>query len=385
MLRPLYGHEDARSALARAMDRGSLPGSLLIHGPRGVGKQRFSLWLAQRLVCLQPGDPDPCGTCQPCRLALRLEHPDIQWFFPVVRPKGSIAADKLAEALEEVRASELATRREDPLRTRDPGEPVGIFLAQVQTLRKMAASRPALGGRRLFLIGDAELLAPQEATTEAANALLKLLEEPPAETTIVLTAAEPDGLLPTLRSRVLPVRLRPLPQDLVFRFLRSELPEVDENTARIAARLSDGSIGQALGFLPSGDRPGPLEELRREARALLEAAANPSPVPRLAAAHTLSPAGARGAFVHVLEFLTVWLRDLAAIASGADNLVLNGDAVPFLTGLARKLAGAAHGVPSAIRVVEQAAAMAHGNVNPQLITAWMTREIHRELTAAPAS
>lgn len=383
MLRPLYGHEEARLALARAVDRGSLPGSLLIHGPRGVGKQRFGLWLAQRLVCVEPGDPNPCGTCRPCRLALRIEHPDIQWFFPMVRPKGSIAADKLADTLEEVRAAELAARREEPLRTSDPGEPVGIFLAQVQTLRKMAAARPASGGRRLFLIGDAELLAPQEATTEAANALLKLLEEPPADTTIVLTATEPEGLLPTLRSRVLPVRLHPLPHDEVLRFLRTEVQDVDEHAARIASGLADGSIGQALGFLPSGDRPGPLEELRREARALLEAAATPSPVTRLARAHALSPAGARGSFFHVLEFLIVWLRDLAATASGAEAMVLNVDAGPFLTEFARKLPGAAHGAPAAIRVVEQARAMAHGNVNPQLITAWMTREIHRELATPP--
>src|SRR5688572_24768193 len=212
---PVAGHEQLRAALGQALVRGELSSALLLHGPTGIGKQRLGLWLAQRILCEHPVGTEPCGACQPCKLALSLQHPDLHWFFPLARPKSSGSADKLADALEEARAAELASRRESPYRPALPGELAGIYLAQVQTLRRMAMSRPAMGHSKVFLIGDAEHLVPQEASTEAANALLKVLEEPPSDTVFIVTASDPDELLPTIRSLLTPVRVQPLQTDLV--------------------------------------------------------------------------------------------------------------------------------------------------------------------------
>jgi DNA polymerase-3 subunit delta' len=376
-LHALCGHEDARAALARAAANDELPGSLLIHGPVGVGKQRLGLWLAQLLVCEVPRHGEgPCGACTSCRLALRLEHPDIHWFFPIPRPKGASGPDKLAEALEEARATELAARRADPLRIPTPGEPVGLFLAQVQTIRRIAVARPAMGRRKVFLIGDAEALVPQESSPEAANALLKVLEEPPAETTFILTAASPEGLLPTLRSRLLPIRLRPLPEAVVAAFLM-EHRGLDERTATRVARLGQGSIGRAVGFLPVDGDPGPLEALRSRAREYLAAIAAPTATQRLAAAHAVPPAGARGSFLDGLEFLALWLRDLAVVAAEPDAPIVNDDARDFLLGIARKFPRVSTAVPDALHLVDEAVTLASGNVNPQLILAWLLRGIRR--------
>lgn len=378
-LPPLVGHDAVRAALGHAVESDELPGSLLIHGPPGVGKQRLALWLAQRLVCESPAGPEPCGRCAPCRMTMRLEHPDVHWFMPLPRPKGASNPDRLADALEEARAAELAQRREDPLRPVAPGEPVGLFLAQVQTIRRMANARPAVGRCKVFLIGDAEALVPQESSPEAANALLKVLEEPPPDTTFILTASDPDALLPTIRSRLLPVRLRALPEADVAAFLvehRAASPEL----AALAARLAQGSIGQALAFLPVGDEPGPLEALRIAGREMLEAAVARNPLQRLTLAHDTSPAGARGAFSNTLDALAVWLRDLAAVANGAEAHVVNIDALDFLRGLARRLPHAASTVPDALRAVEEASALAQGNVNPQLIIARLLTALHAVLT-----
>src|SRR5690606_41262810 len=89
-------------------------------------------------------------------------------------------------------------------------------------------------------------------------------------------------------------------------------------------------FGRALGFLPQNGSEGPLEAIRQRARALLEAAVAPGPVPRYAAAHATSPAGARGSFSDVLEALTGWLRDLASFASGAEDHLINPDASGFM-------------------------------------------------------
>src|SRR5881409_359899 len=86
---PLYGHEGTRNRLAGAIASGRLPQALLFEGPRGVGKQRLALWLAQALMCENPGKGggtgkgEPCGQCQHCKLVLNLSHPDVHWFVPV--------------------------------------------------------------------------------------------------------------------------------------------------------------------------------------------------------------------------------------------------------------------------------------------------------------
>ena len=374
----LIGHEEIRGTLATALARGQLPGSLLFHGPAGIGKQRLSLWLAQRMMCETPGPVEPCGVCTPCKAVLKLQHPDVHWFFPMQRPKVSGGQDKMADALEEARAEELEYRRAHPLRASTPSETVGIFVAHVQTLRRLAINRPAMAKRKIFIIGDAENLVPQEASPEAANALLKVLEEPPADTTFILTAADPESLLPTIKSRVLPMRVLPLPVELVERVL-AQHAQADAKQARLAARLSQGSIGRALAFLPAEGEPGQLEALRLEARALLAAATSSNAAPRLSAAHALPPSGARGAFMDTLDFLTLWVRDLAAAAEGADDLIVNADATKWLKELAARHPGAARGAAVAVHEIEATRGLTTFNINPQLALAALLRQLHRSL------
>ena len=374
----LIGHEEERGALAAAFARKQLPGSLLLHGPAGIGKQRLGLWLAQRMLCETPGPVEPCGVCAPCKSVLKLQHPDVHWFFPMPRPKVSGGQDKMGDALEEARAEELELRRAQAFRPSTPSEAVGIYVAHVQTLRRMALARPAMASRKIFLIGDAENLVPQEASPEAANALLKVLEEPPADTTFILTAADPESLLPTIRSRLLPVRVLPLPTEVVERALVQHV-QADAKRARIAARLSQGSIGKALAFLPDGDEPGALEALRLEARELLAAATSPNAAARLAAAHATAPSGARGSFLDTLDFLSLWIRDLAAVAEGADDLVVNADALKWLKELSVRHPGAARGAADAVHLIEHTRGLTTFNINPQLALASLLRELSHVL------
>ena len=368
----VFGHEDVRRDLARAVARDELPGSLLLHGPDGVGRQTLALWLARLMVCERPGPDGPCGDCRSCRLALDLQHPDIHWFFPLPRPKGASGPEKLAEALEDARFAELAERRADPLHRPPPDEPAGLYLAQIRTLRKRGATRPAMARRQVFIVGNAELLVPQEASEEAANALLKLLEEPPPATTLILTAADPEGLLPTLRSRLLPVRLRPFSDQRVAEFLHQRAG-ADPETALRAARLAQGSPGRALSFLPQDGAPAPTEQRRTAALDWLEAALELRPDRRYAAAHAERPAGARGPFSDTLAFLTVWLRDLAAVAAGAERHLVDADSLDRLRTLAGRIR--AENVPVAIQEVEAARDEGRINANPQLTLAGLLTEI----------
>ena len=368
----VFGHEDVLRGLAAAVRRGELPGSLLIHGPRGVGRQTVGRWLARLLVCDAPSPSGPCDSCHSCRLALDLQHPDIHWFFPLPRPKGTSGPDKLAEALEEARFEALEERRADRLHQPPADQPAGLYLAQVRTIRRLGASRPAMGDHQVFIVGDAESLVPQEGSEEAANALLKILEEPPPSTTFILTAADPEALLPTLRSRLLPVRLRPFSRDRLRQFL-VEHAEVEEPGAELLARLGEGSIGRALSFLGTDDEPSRVRELRLKARGWLEAALDPDPVRRYAAAHGQRPAAARGEFSDALAFLSLWLRDLAAVAAGAEDDVVGVDALNGLRALAQRVQ--AERLPEAIQLVDQADEAGRINANPQLTLACLLNQV----------
>lgn len=368
----IHGHEDVRRDLAAAVARGALPGSLLIHGQAGVGRQTLARWLGRLLVCEDVRAEGPCGDCRSCRLALDLQHPDIHWFFPLPRPKGASNPDKLADALEEARYEALAERRSGPLYTPATDEPAGLYLAQVRTIRKLGSTRPAMGSRQIFIIANAELLVPQEASEEAANALLKVLEEPPPATTFILTATEPEALLPTIRSRLLPVRLRPFPEAEIRRFLE-ERTDADPGQARLAARLGRGSIGRALGFLPADGGPSHADELRATAFGWLEAALDDQPVRRYGAAHAQRPVGARGAFGDTLDSLGLWLRDLAAASAGAESEVVDIDAIDRLRALATRTR--AEAIPHAIHRVEAARDGGRINANPQLTLATLLDDL----------
>jgi len=364
----VFGHADVRRDLDGAIRRGDLPGSLLFHGPAGVGRQTLALWLARRLVCPQPADDGPCGECRGCRLALDLQHPDIHWFFPLPRPKGASGPERLAEALEAARYEALAERRRDRLHQSPDDEPTGLYLAQVRTIRRLGANRPAMAAQQVFIIGNAELLVPQEASEEAANALLKVLEEPPPATTFVLTAREPDSLLPTMRSRLLPVRLRSFDAGAISTFLQQNTG-ADPETADVAARLGDGSIGRALAFIPVQGGTSPGQEVRARAIAWLEAALDPSGRDRYTAALSQRPGGARGTFSETLGAVTIWLRELAAVAAGAEEQVADPRELARLKTIADRVR--ADRIPAAIHLVEEARDGGRINANPQLTLTWL--------------
>ncbi len=381
-LHALVGHDGVRRTLAGARLGRGLPASLLVHGPRGVGKQRLALWTAQLMLCEAPSEAGPCGSCRACRMAVNLEHPDLHLYFPLPRPKG-VSGERLAEALETARAEALAEMREQPLRPSQGDELRGLYLGMIQALRRRAHVRPTMSSVQIFILADAELLVPQESSPEAANALLKLLEEPPGGTCFILTSSEPGRLLPTIRSRTVPLHLAPLPSDEVATFLVSAAG-VDQDLAHRVAVLSRGSIGRALGFLPDSDGPGPLEALRQQALDLVEAALGESAAPGYAAALAFPPAGARN-FLELFSFVEECLRDVAAVACGADDTVVSEDALPRLRKLVARPGVGAPELATAFGVLEESREMARGNVNPQLIVSDMLRRLRGAASPATTS
>src|ERR1043166_4367839 len=331
-LPPIFGHEGVKSRLAGAHASGKLPQSLLLTGPRGVGKQRLALWLAQLIHCEAPGNrgTEPCGNCRACRLVLSLQHPDVHWFVPTELSKrgGGTDADKQVELVAEALAEEMAARREQPLYAPVAGlasHPV----ASVRLLLKRLVLTPAMGQRKVFIVGDAERLIPQLGTEVAANALLKALEEPPADSVLILTAADPGALLPTILSRVVLVRVARIADSAVTAFAQQVLQLGAKPEAAQRVTAAEGCIGKL--FATDAARTGQADQTQRfwEAPLLF----------------------ARGGFTAMLDSLAEQLRREAQRGGDTSKVV------------------------EAIAAVMDARDLAQGNVNPQLLAAVLAEDL----------
>jgi DNA polymerase III subunit delta' len=354
---PLFGHHELRSRLEESVKRGTLPASLLLTGPRGVGKQRLALWLGQLLLCDSVTNA-PCGECQSCRFSFELTHPDLHWYFPQPRRKDG------DPDLDDVRADyaeAIAERAGDGGLYQPPSGSEGIYVATVRAIVQQAVMSPAMARRKVFIIGDAERMVPQEGSEQAANAFLKLLEEPPADTTVVLTSSEPGALLPTIRSRVVSVRVPPVSQSDVRDFLANDA---------VAARLADdeslpATVADRVVF--AGGAPGRLlagtawTQALENARRLLESV-NGKPAARYEAAWAQASTKARGSFADTLDALSIALHERArsSVDRGAEHAALAES--------------------RAMEAIEVAKERVASNVSPQLITVNLLRELQELLS-----
>jgi DNA polymerase-3 subunit delta' len=234
-----------------------------------------------------------------------------------------------------------------------------IFVATTRALLRIAAMSPAVATRKVFVIGDADRMVPQEGAEAAANAFLKLLEEPPADTTIILTSSVPGILLPTIRSRVVAVRVPYLPDNAVRGFLSDPLAHAAlsangwSRDTEDAVSLAGGAPGVLLG---TADASGSAE---RAQRILAAAMATDRRAERFALAVSAGAAKARSGFTETLDALVAALHREARKSVEAE--------VPQ-----RALAASL-----AIDAVDRARTRAWANVNPQLITASLFDDLSR--------
>jgi DNA polymerase-3 subunit delta' len=210
----LLGHENTERELRRLAEGGRLPHALLMTGPRGIGKATLAFRLA-RFLLAQSGD----------------------------RADSGLAVVPASNAFRRVASgghSDLLTveRAYDPRRRRRRSD---IIVEDVREIAGFMRLTAAEEGWRIVIVDGAE-----EMNRNAANALLKILEEPPRRALLLLVSHSPGQLLPTIRSRCRRCRLAALPQPLVLELLERYRPELESSEAEALARLAEGSIGRAI-------------------------------------------------------------------------------------------------------------------------------------------
>jgi DNA polymerase-3 subunit delta' len=277
---------------------------------------------------------------------LDLSHPDVHWFIPIPRPKATDPSKQVDEA-ETLLGETLAARRAEPRYPRPDGT-YSHSLASIRLLQRRASLTPALASKKVVILGDAERLVVQEASQEAANAMLKVLEEPPADMVIMLTASDPQALLPTIRSRLVPIRVQRVSDEVVTAFLEEAgVPPSPARERRVV--MAEGSIGAALWSADGSNAPEAAAE-----RFLTAARAGPYQWATAALAE--QPWSARGDFTAMLDAVAVKLRSRVANAPQQD------------LAKTRRLV-------AALRRVEATRWDAQGNLNPRLALAVLAQDL----------
>lgn len=294
MFQNLIGNRQVKEILRRLIKEKRVPNSLLLTGEEGIGKSGLALELAKSFVCQNPSGGEACDNCAPCRRADRIalpkaddrdahkkvifsEHPDIGMVVPYGR---------------------------------------NILVDAIRDLEREANFRPYEANARFFLIDEADKM-----NAEAANALLKTLEEPPATSHIFLISARPLKLLSTIRSRCQTLRFAPIQPSEIKDYLLSTRRFAPEDAA-LLARLSHGRLGYALDL--------DLEKFRAQRETMLKVLESliirRDRAALLKIAEEITDAKNKDNYENYLKILQTLIHDLWTLKLGAaEENVLNSD------------------------------------------------------------
>jgi len=306
----LLGNDRLKQNLAESLAKNRISHFYLISGPKGSGKHTLANLLASAILC--QGRGKPCGVCEPCRKLKSGNHPD---FITVEDPEHKNVAVKIVRAF-----------RED------------VFVL------------PNESDHKIYLF-------PQDLGVEGQNALLKILEEPPAYGVFLLLTDNPEKILPTVRSRCTELKLLPLPHNTLLSYLSARFPDASREDLEAAALRSGGFLGQALELLESGGALPPQTE------ALIQALSAKDPLQ----------------LTQVLAPMEKWKRD-ALIPMLESWLELTGEALACRSGI--QAASSSARMLSQNRTAEELYQI-HGylkkaldytssNVSPAAVCGWLT-------------
>jgi DNA polymerase-3 subunit delta' len=269
----ILGQDKAKKFLERALGSGRIAHAYLFRGPDGVGKQLCARVVAARINCIQKQAEESCGRCPSCRKYLSANHPDIT----VISPEGGT-----------------------------------IKIDRVRELCRSLSYPPYESTMRVVIIEDVHTMRP-----EAANSLLKTLEEPPENNQLILTAGASREVLPTIVSRCQTVPFYGLTIDQTRTIISRFRPDLEPGDALLLSRLAEGSPGQALLF----EEQGLVEVWEKVVSAVQKKAADSaesiSPILHLAdSLPTL-----KENLIPLLGLLRIWVRD-QMVDESADQLSL---------------------------------------------------------------
>jgi DNA polymerase-3 subunit delta' len=317
-----YGNSDAVRQLRDMLSHNRFPQAVILAGPAGSGKYTLALMLAKAMNCLAPaltnGLPDFCGECSNCVRIAQAEDLEACFAEAIEAREGLRETDK--------KETRLFVQTHPDVLVIPPDPPqMMIKVDQVRRVIETIYYRPGEAKERVYIFTDSAFMK------EAANSLLKVLEEPPEFATIFLLTENAGELLPTIRSRSMVVTLGALPAAEIEQYLATHRPDWNPKQRALLARLSEGAVGRARSFDLAA-----YTAARTHALAILSSALRASDHSELFKITETYRAGAEGRdkTERLLRAIYSLLQDLTFVNSGTPELIRNTDILPELRSLA---------------------------------------------------
>lgn len=238
----IIGQTEAKQRLIKEVKEGKIPHARLLCGGQGVGKLPLAIAYAQYLSCSHPGETDACGVCPNCRMYNNLAHPDLHFVFPVIKlkSKDTTSDDFLSEWREMMNATPYCNLNLWLEQMGAENQQAQIYVKESESILRKLNLKSSQGGYKVMIIW-----LPEKMNVECSNKLLKLLEEPPANTVFLLVTEEPDALLTTIRSRTQQLNIPGIGKQEMTEALMQKYG-IDEKTSAHIAHRSEGNWIKAL-------------------------------------------------------------------------------------------------------------------------------------------
>jgi DNA polymerase-3 subunit delta' len=361
----IIGQARAKKYLQRAVTEQRIAHAYLLWGPRGIGKDALAIEFARTVLC-QTQKAESCGVCPECKKVNTLQHPNLKIIFalPPSEKDSSSGEEKMKTDIQsEVREQMERKASDNYFHFSIPRASV-INTGSVREIRRESSMTAFDAGKKIFIISDAELM--NEASQ---NALLKVLEEPPADTIFLLTTSRKELLRPTILSRCQSIRCDALLEDEIETALK-EREHVEPKQARLVAQLANGDYSRAVDLLGED-----LIHLRESAVNFLRAVAVGKPVQIFEEMDFFLDSD-RKVSEQFLQIMLLWLRDAMLMQEGKER-VINVDQSESLSKFVERYKKAE--LSATIAVVERALDLLRKNVYLQLIFVSLAIQLQRIL------
>jgi DNA polymerase-3 subunit delta' len=363
----VIGQHRVKDLLRRILSSKRIAHAYLFFGGEGVGKDAAAIEFARALNC-QQNTVDPCGECGSCKKIELLQHPNLKLIFPLPIGKNEKAGDDPIEVLSEDQVvavqEQLRLKAANPYHTISIPKANYIKINSVRDLRRDAALSAFEGGKKVFLISNAETM-----NAEASNSILKTLEEPSSDALFILTVSQKEQLLETIVSRCQLVQFDSLGEEEIQSSLIAR-ERVEPAQASLIARLARGSYSAALEML-SVDMVGQRQEVVHFLRLVLGSLR----APLATDIERIISLGDRAAVERWLKMLEVWLRDAMVLRDHGEGGLLNVDHTKELKSFTEKFPRA--DLVAALDTIDRSVALVGKNIYLPLVLTSLAIDLRR--------
>ena len=248
--RDIIGLTDIKKHLIDSVQKGYVPHARMFYGAEGIGKLPLAIAYARYLNCINQGDYDSCGKCSSCSKFDKLAHPDLHFAFPMVQRRSEklMVCDNYLPKWRSFLAENTYFNLSKWLQYIDAKNSQGLIYSQEseEIIRKLSL-KTYEGKYKIMLVW-----LPEKMNLECANKLLKMIEEPPAQTVFLLISEDLEKVIPTIQSRCQPIYIRAIEHDIMIDAIRSNY-NLSQNDAQSVAHIANGSYSKVIEIVESNN------------------------------------------------------------------------------------------------------------------------------------